>query len=212
MRGKFITFEGCEGVGKSTQIRMLKTYLESTNQQATFLREPGGNAISEKIRNIILDKENKEMTDLCEAMLYSSARAQLIEQVIAPAIEQGELVICDRFIDSTLAYQGYARGLGFDTINALNKIVCGKYMPDYTIFLDMPPEESFKRKGGQDANDRMETQSLDFHNKVYKGYKKAAEMFPERIICINPRGNKTETSTAIIKNLQARGIIKWYLI
>lgn len=207
-KGKFITFEGCEGAGKSTQVNMLKNYLKKTEQHAMFLREPGGNLLSEKIRKIILDPENSEMTPLCEAMLYSSARAQLMEQVIIPAIESGELVVCDRFIDSTMAYQGFARNLGVKTITALNELVCGDYMPNITIFLDLPPEDAFKRKGGRDEGDRMELQSLDFHRKVYEGYKKAIDMYPDRIISISPRGNKFETHTAIIRNLQARGIIK----
>ncbi len=207
-KGKFITFEGCEGVGKSTQVKLLEKYLNNTNQTALFLREPGGNALSEKIRELILDPQNNEMTSLCEAMLYSSARAQLMEQVIIPKLEQGQLVICDRFIDSTLAYQGFARDLGVNTITTLNEIVCGNYMPNVTIFLDLPPEDAFKRKGGRDEKDRMELQSLEFHKKVYAGYKKATEMYPDRIISISPRGNKFETHTAIIRNLQVRGIIK----
>ncbi len=207
-KGKFITFEGCEGVGKSTQVNMLKDYLKKTGQQAMFLREPGGNTLSEKIRKIILDPDNSEMTSLCEAMLYSAARAQLMGQVIIPALDSGKLIICDRFIDSTMAYQGFARDLGVKTISSLNETVCGDYMPDVTIFLDLPPDEAFKRKGGRDNNDRMELQSLDFHKKVYEGYKKAADMYPDRIILISPRGNKFETNTAIIRNLQARGIIE----
>ncbi len=207
-KGKFITFEGCEGVGKSTQVNMLKDYLKKTGQQAMFLREPGGNTLSEKIRKIILDPDNSEMTPLCEAMLYSAARAQLMGQVIIPALDSGNLIICDRFIDSTMAYQGFARDLGVKTISSLNETVCGDYMPDVTIFLDLPPDEAFKRKGGRDNNDRMELQSLDFHKKVYEGYKKAADMYPDRIILISPRGNKFETNTAIIRNLQARGIIE----
>jgi len=207
-KGKFITFEGCEGVGKSTQVNMLKDYLKKTGQQAMFLREPGGNTLSEKIRKIILDPDNSEMTTLCEAMLYSAARAQLMGQVIIPALDSGKLIICDRFIDSTMAYQGFARDLGVKTISSLNETVCGDYMPDVTIFLDLPPDEAFKRKGGRDNNDRMELQSLDFHKKVYEGYKKAADMYPDRIILISPRGNKFETNTAIIRNLQAMGIIE----
>lgn len=207
-KGKFITFEGCEGVGKSTQVNMLKDYLKKTGQQAMFLREPGGNTLSEKIRKIILDPDNSEMTPLCEAMLYSAARAQLMGQVIIPALDSGKLIVCDRFIDSTMAYQGFARDLGVKTISSLNETVCGDYMPDVTIFLDLPPDEAFKRKGGRDNNDRMELQSLDFHKKVYEGYKKAADMYPDRIILISPRGNKFETNTAIIRNLQARGIIE----
>ena len=208
-KGKFITFEGCEGVGKSTQVNMLKEYLKKTGQKAMFLREPGGNILSEKIRKIILYPENSEMTPLCEAMLYSSARAQLMGQVIIPALDGGELVICDRFIDSTMAYQGFARNIGAKTISALNETVCGDYMPDVTIFLDLPPDEAFKRKGGRDANDRMELQSLDFHKKVYEGYKKAVDMYPNRIISISPRGSKFDTHNSIIRNLQVRGIIKW---
>ena len=208
-RSKFITFEGCEGVGKSTQVNMLKDYLKKTNQKAMFLREPGGNLLSEKIRKIILDPSNSEMTPLCEAMLYSSARAQLMGQVIIPALENEQLVVCDRFIDSTMAYQGFARDLGVKTITALNETVCGNYMPDITIFLDLPPDEAFKRKGGRDEGDRMELQSLDFHKKVYEGYKKAVDMYPDRIISISPRGNKYDTHNAIIRNLQVRGIIKW---
>ncbi len=145
-KGKFITFEGCEGVGKSTQVNMLKDYLKKTGQQAMFLREPGGNTLSEKIRKIILDPDNSEMTSLCEAMLYSAARAQLMGQVIIPALDSGKLIICDRFIDSTMAYQGFARDLGVKTISSLNETVCGDYMPDVTIFLDLPPDEAFKRK------------------------------------------------------------------
>lgn len=207
-KGKFITFEGCEGVGKSTQVNMLKDYLNKTGQKALFLREPGGNVLSEKIRKIILDPENSQMTSLCEAMLYSACRAQLMSEVIIPALDNGELVICDRFIDSTLAYQGFARQIGADTINTLNHIVCGEYMPDITIFLDLPPDEAFRRKGGRDTRDRMELQSLDFHKQVYLGYKAAAADAPNRIISISPRGSKADTHTAIIRNLQARGIIK----
>lgn len=207
-RGKFITFEGCEGVGKSTQVNMLRDYLNKTNQNAMFLREPGGNILSEKIRKIILDPANNDMLPLCEAMLYSAARAQLMEQVIIPALEQGTLVVCDRFIDSTTAYQGFARNIGVQTISDLNKIVCGEYMPDVTIFLDLPPDEAFKRKGGRDSDDRMELQSLEFHKQVYAGYKKAVDMYPDRIVCISPRGSKFDTQNSIIRNLQARGIIK----
>ncbi len=207
-KGKFITFEGCEGVGKSCQTRLLKEYLNSTNQEAIFIREPGGNAVSEKIRKLILDPNNNDITDLCEAMLYSAARAQLIGQVIAPALDSGKLVICDRFIDSTIAYQGFARGLGVDKIKTMNELVCGEYMPDLTIFLDLPPSESFKRKGGCDTSDRMELESIDFHNKVYEGYLEASRMYPNRIVRISPRGTKQDTNASIVKNLQSRGLIK----
>ena len=112
----FVTFEGCEGVGKSTQVRLVREYLESTGQSAVFVREPGSTKISEQIRDVIANPENTEMTDITEAMLFAASRAQLVREVIRPALERGELVICDRYIDSSVAYQGYARGMGVDTI------------------------------------------------------------------------------------------------
>ena len=130
MKGKFVTFEGGEGVGKTTQLAMIRAFLESQGVDAVFLREPGGNSISEKIRNIILDIDNVGMTGTCEAMLYSASRAQLVEAVIKPALMSGKLVVCDRFIDSTYAYQGVARGLGADKIDELNRLACGDIMPD----------------------------------------------------------------------------------
>ena len=143
MKGKFITFEGGEGVGKTTQLAMIRSYLESKGVDAVFLREPGGNAISEKIRNIILDVDNVGMTGTCEAMLYSAARAQLVEAVIRPALQEGKLVVCDRFIDSTFAYQGVARGLGADKVDILNRLACGDIMPDLTVFRDLPRKLAF---------------------------------------------------------------------
>lgn len=207
-KGKFITFEGCEGVGKTTQLNMLKDYLKGTNQAAEFMREPGGNVISEKIRNIILDKSNVEITDKCEAFLYSSARAQLMEQKIIPMLNEGKLIVCDRFTDSTLAYQGVARGLGIEFVEQLNKLACGEYMPDATIFLDLEPKNAFSRKGGADTNDRIEMQSFEFHQKVYEGYLLACELYPERIIKIAPTGTKYETNVLILRALQERGIIR----
>lgn len=207
-RGKFITFEGCEGVGKSTQIKLLKNYLDKTAQEYISLREPGGNHISEAIREIILNVENKDMSDKCEAFLYSSARAQLMDTVIIPALNEGKLVLCDRFIDSTIAYQGYARGLGIDYVRALNELVCGDYMPNITIFLDYSPNDAFKRKGGADSNDRIEQESNRFHEMVYEGYKIVAEMYKDRIVSISPTGSKYDTNSGIIHILKARGIIR----
>ena len=137
MKGKFITFEGCEGVGKSTQVKLLVKYLEVTHQDCLFIREPGGTQISEKIRSIILDKNNDKMSDECETLLYCAARAQLVNEVIRPALDAGRLVICDRFMDSTFAYQGVARGLGADYVENLNKAAIKDVIPDLTIFLDL---------------------------------------------------------------------------
>ena len=208
MRGKLITFEGCEGVGKSTQVRLLKDYLKRSGQEAIFLREPGGTNISEKIREIILSVDNMEMSDECEVLLYNASRAQLINEVIKPALDAGKLVICDRFIDSTLAYQGYARGLGVDYIASLNDFVCKDCMPDCTIYLELHPRDAFRRKGGADKDDRLEQQTFDFHVRVFEGYKVAKEMYKDRIVSIKPTGTKSETHSAILKVLRDRGIIK----
>ncbi len=208
MKGKFITFEGCEGVGKTTQVELLKKYLKDTNQSAIFLREPGGSKISEKIRELILSTENAEMTDECEAFLYSSARAQLVGEIIRPALDRGELVVCDRFIDSTFAYQGVARELGEDYVDNLNRLACKDVMPEVTIFLDLEPAKGFARKGGADKNDRIEQQKADFHQKVYEGYKLASRKYADRIVCIDSSNSIEKIHSDILEVLRDRGIIK----
>lgn len=208
MKGKFITFEGCEGVGKSTQVKLLVKYLEVTHQDCLFIREPGGTQISEKIRSIILDKNNDKMSDECETLLYCAARAQLVNEVIRPALDAGRLVICDRFMDSTFAYQGVARGLGADYVENLNKAAIKDVIPDLTIFLDLKPEEAFRRKGGADKDDRMEMAGNEFHNRVYEGYKLAQERHPERIVSIEVPGTKYQTQDSIRNYLREHNFIK----
>lgn len=208
MKGKFITFEGCEGVGKTTQVELLKKYLKNTNQQAIFLREPGGSKISEQIRKLILSTENVAMTDECEAFLYSSARAQLVGEIIRPALNNGNLVICDRFIDSTFAYQGVARGLGEDYVDNLNRLACKDVIPEVTIFLDLEPSKGFARKGGADKNDRIEQEKADFHQKVYQGYKLASQKYADRIVCIDASRSIENIHSDIIGVLRDRGIVK----
>lgn len=203
---KFITFEGCEGSGKSTQIALIKQYLEKKGANYVFLREPGGTAISEKIRNLILDVANSEMTDQTEALLYASARAQLISQSILPALRNGTLVFCDRYIDSSFAYQSYARGLGFEFVEKVNSFAIENCMPDYTVFLNISPTDAFKRKGGADKDDRLELSGAEFHEKVYKGYLELAKKYPERFIMIDCSGSKWQTHEKIIKALEERGI------
>ena len=207
MKGRFITFEGCEGVGKSRQIKLLEEYLKENNIKYFLTREPGGNSVSEQIRNIILDDRNDDMTDECEALLYAAARVQLLKEVIKPKLDAGELVICDRFVDSSLAYQGYARGLGTEFIEEINGYAIKNFMPDYTVFLNLDPERAFKRKGGADGKDRLEQSGLDFHKKVYEGYLKLAEKYPERYIVIDASGEKAETHAKVISALKAKGII-----
>ena len=203
MKGKFITFEGCEGVGKSRQLEMLKEYLKNNNIDFYFTREPGGTGVSEQIRNIILDGKNSAMVDECEALLYAAARVQLIKEEIAP----GQLVLCDRYVDSSFAYQAVARGLGYDFIDSINCYATKNFMPDYTVWLDLTPEQAFKRKGGVDKNDRVELSGMEFHNNVYKGYKELSLKYPERFIVIDASGTKEQTQAKIISALKEKGII-----
>lgn len=184
-KGLFITMEGPDGSGKSTQIALLKEYLEEEGYEVLITREPGGTVISEAIREIILNKEYTEMSSVTEMLLYASARAQLIAELVGPAINNGKAVISDRFVDSSLVYQGMARGLGVDTVYEVNKLAIGKYMPDVTFLLDLPAEVGISRKKDQKELDRMELESLDFHRKVAEGYRQMAEKFPERIKTID---------------------------
>jgi dTMP kinase len=207
MKGKFITFEGCEGVGKSRQLKYLEEYLEKSGKPYHFTREPGGDPISEKIRNLILDKDNDAMTDECEALLYAASRAQLLKNQIAPRLERGELVICDRYFDSSFAYQAYARGLGMEFVEKINEYAIKNFMPDYTIFLNLSPEQAFKRKGGVDASDRLELSGMEFHNRVYEGYLALAKAYPERFIVIDASGEKWQTKEKILSALKEKGVL-----
>ncbi len=205
-KGKFITLEGCEGVGKSRQLAFLKEYMTNNKIDFVVTREPGGGKISEKIREIILDGNNKEMTDECEALLYAAARVQHLNDIVAPALEQGKIVLCDRYIDSSFAYQAYARGLGLDFVEKINSYAISNFTPDYTIFLDLSPEDAFKRKGGVDQNDRLELSGREFHERVYQGYQEVAKKYPERVIRIDPTGTKEETHEKIINALKEKGV------
>ena len=207
MRGKFVTFEGCEGVGKSTQVRLLREYLEKNGKDAIFTREPGGTAVCEAIRKIILNPDFGEMCPKTEAFLYAASRAQLVHEVIIPALTEGRTVFCDRFYDSSFAYQGIARGQGADMIEEINAIALAGAVPDLTIFLDLDPVIAFERKGGRDAGDRMENEKIDFHKKVYEGYRIAAERYADRFVCIKPVGSKYDTHGKIVELLKERGII-----
>lgn len=206
VKGKFITFEGCEGSGKSTQIRLLSQYLDKKNIPYITTREPGGSAISEQIRKIILDGRNMEMCGECEALLYAASRIQHIKDTVLPALNEGKLVICDRFIDSSLAYQGEARGLGAEYIASVNERALKECPPDLTVFLDIPPDRAFDRKHGADENDRMEKQGLDFHMRVYGGYKRLMAVTP-RICAVECGGTKFETAENIVALLKEKGII-----
>jgi len=175
-RGLFITFEGIDGCGKSTQLNMLKDYLEAQGKDLLIVREPGGTDIGEKIREVLLSKKSMGMCSITELFLFEAARAQIIEEKIKPALEAGTIVICDRFFDSTFAYQGYARGLGEDMVRTLNDIATAGLAPDITIFLDITVDEALKRRMGRgEAEDRMEAQGLLFQQAVRDGYIAAAD-------------------------------------
>ena len=206
MKGKFITFEGCEGVGKSTQLRFLQKYLDDNGVKYFFTREPGGSSVSEQIRAVILDGKNTAMTDECEALLYAASRVQLLDEIIKPRLDNGELVFCDRFVDSSLAYQGYARGLGYEFVERINDYALKNFMPDYTVFLNLPPKQAFMRKGGADKNDRLELSGAEFHDKVYQGYLELSKKFSDRFIVIDASGTKFETHEKIVRALKEKGV------
>lgn len=206
VKGKFVTVEGCEGSGKSTQLKMLSAYLDKLGKPYIMTREPGGSPIAEQIRKIILDGKNIEMCDECEAMLYAASRIQHLREKVIPALNEGKLVICDRFVDSSLAYQGVARGLGLEYIEDINKKAFELCTPDLTVFLNISPDKAFIRKNGADENDRMEKQGLEFHRRVYDGYLQLLKKYP-RICAVDCSGTRETTNKNIIDLLKNKGII-----
>lgn len=205
-KGFFVTIEGCEGVGKSTLLRGLKDYLETAGRDAVFTREPGGTEVAERIRAVILDPENAAMTPTAELLLYAAARAQHTEEKIIPAVRDGKLVICDRYSDSTLAYQSYARGLDRGECLAADEIARRGVKPDLTVFLDLSPERGFARKGGADKGDRLEREKIDFHERVYAGFRAIAESDPYRVVAVDASKSKEEVLAAVVSLLKERGM------
>lgn len=185
LEGIFITMEGPDGSGKTTQIDLLKKYLEHKGYDIVIAREPGGTVIGEAIREIILNPEYEEMGHMTELLLYASARAQLVNQVIKPALAEGKAVICDRFVESSAVYQGIGRGLGVDTVYEVNNYALGDVQPKLTIFMDLDAEEGIKRKKEQAKLDRMEKEDLSFHKRVVDGYRHLAALYPERIVRVD---------------------------
>ncbi|MBQ4073078.1 MAG: dTMP kinase [Clostridia bacterium] len=207
MKGKFITVEGCEGVGKSTQLRLLKDFFEREGIDALFTREPGGTPVAERIREILLDKK-LSVSPIIEAELFAVARNEHINNLIKPALEEGKVVICDRYIDSSLAYQGVARNLGIDRVYDINSYARDNCMPDLTIFIDMDPAHSWrKQRGTVILNDRMEGESNEFHALCYKGFKEMCKREPHRIVAIVPSEDKNATHEAIVNEIKKKGIV-----
>lgn len=183
--GYFITFEGGEGTGKTTIINYISKYLESKGYNVVSTREPGGIDIAEQIRSIILDIKNTKMDYRTEALLYAASRTQHLAEKVIPALNEGKVVLCDRYLDSSLVYQGIARGLGIENVLKVNMFAL-EYMPNITFFIDVKPEICFKRlKDNNRAMDRLDLEKMDFHNMVYEGYKQIAKMYPERIVSID---------------------------
>ena len=194
MRGKFITFEGSEGCGKSTQSRLLSQYLKRNGLDVVYLREPGGTRISEKIRKILLSPRN-HIAPTCEMLLYMASRAQTVEEVIEPALDKGKIVICDRFLDSTLAYQGFGLGMDIKLIRRIGSLATHGIKPDLTIFLDLAVEHGLRHR--RENLDRIERRSLNYHFRVRKGYLKLAALEPKRIKIVKVHDNKKLTQEKI---------------
>ena len=185
MKGIFITIEGPDGAGKTTQRELLKEYLEKKGYDVLITRDPGGNPISEAIREVILNKDFTEMGYMTELLLYASARAQLVKENIKPALDAGQAVIADRFVDSSAVYQGIGRGLGVDTVDKVNEFALQGIMPDMTFLMDLDAQEGISRKKNQAELDRMENEKMEFHQKVVDGYRMLADMHTERIVKID---------------------------
>jgi len=181
MTGFFLSLEGIEGTGKSTQARLLAAYLSSRGYEVVQTAEPGGTPISLKIRELLLSLDSREMDQVTELLLYNAARVQHIREVIAPALARGDIVISDRFSDSTLAYQGYGRGIDRQVIDALDAVATGCMRPDLTLILDVDVETGLRRNRELKKNDRLELEEIAFHQRVRKGFHEIAAAEPERI-------------------------------
>lgn len=203
MKGFLISFEGTDGCGKSTQIRLLAERLMKEGREVVVSREPGGCRIGEKIREILLDAENKELSPACELLLYEAARAQHMQQVVLPALESGKIVILDRFVDSTYAYQAYGRGFEKKAVEKLNTFAVNGRFPDLTLLLALSPQAAFRRKGGRDEGDRMEQAGKEFFLRVKQGFEAAAEKYPDRIFIVNVESSKEDTHKKIYKRIEA---------
>jgi len=188
-KGILITLEGNEGSGKSTQIKLLGAYLKKRGHSVFLTREPGGTKVSDGIRKILLDHRNREMTPLVETLLYMASRAQLVEEVIKPKLRQGKVVLCDRWLDATVAYQGYGGGVDVRWIKALGEAATQGIRPRLSVFLDLPLEAGLRRAKSHKAADRMERKKLAYHKKVRRGYYAIAKAEPKRFRIVKVREN-----------------------
>ncbi|MCI1245400.1 MAG: dTMP kinase [Bacilli bacterium] len=202
----FITMEGGEGSGKSTAIKEIVAELRKEGHEVVLTREPGGTPISEEIRDIILDKKNTAMDPKTEALLYAASRRQHIVEKILPALKAGKIVICDRYLDSSLAYQGGARGIGIDKVYEMNQFATEGLLPDLTILFDIEPKEGLKRiadNAGREVN-RLDIERLPFHEKVRASFRKLAKRFPDRYVVIDASKGKKEVLEEAFKAIKDR--------
>lgn len=209
MRGILISFEGIEGTGKTIQSKLLYEYLFKKGYKVMLTEEPGGTRIGLKIRELLLSVENMEMTSLAELLLYNASRAQHIKEVVLPAINRGAVVITDRFIDSTIAYQGYGRGIDLNLIYSIEKIVTAGLRPDITILLDLDVEAGLKRNRGINKVDRLELEDVEFHKLVRRGYLEIATKEPERIKLIDASGDIKEIHSKTVSIVMDFINLKW---
>lgn len=199
-KGLFISIEGSDGSGKSTQIENIKRFFQDKGIDIIFTREPGGTPIGEKLRSIILDKELTEMCDMTEALLYAAARAQHVAQVIKPALAEGKIVVCDRFVDSSIAYQGYGRGLG-EPVSVINNYAIDGCMPDITFLMKMDPREG-RARIKEEQQDRLEREKDDFHIRTFEGYLELEKRYPDRIVGIDASRSIDAIKVDIYKKLE----------
>ncbi|MCD5436595.1 dTMP kinase [Lactobacillus delbrueckii] len=202
MQGYFITFEGPDGAGKTTVINeVVKAIQGQCKREILVTREPGGSKIAEKIRDIILDPANTEMNAKTEALLYAASRSQHVSEIINPALKRGDLVISDRFVDSSLAYQGQGRRLGIDEVAQINAFATGHLEPDLTIFLDLDPAQGLARiaKVRSGSEDRLEQEKLAFHEEVYRGYQKVNQAHPDRVKVVDASQDLPQVVAASVK-------------
>lgn len=199
MKGVFISFEGIEGTGKSTQAKLLAEYLREKGFRVIQTMEPGGTRISLKIRELLLSIESKEMDHVTELLLYNAARTQHIKEVINPALERGDIVITDRFSDSTVAYQGFARGIDLHLIDSLDMLATGRLRPDITILLDVDVKTGLARNKSLNKSDRLELEDISFHEKVRKGFIQIAAREPGRVKVVDCSGSLDEVRQEVVK-------------
>lgn len=205
-KGHFITVEGIDGVGKSTQAALIEAVLDSAGYDVLRLREPGGVKISEQIRAILLDPANAEMGDVCELLLYEAARAQLVHQVIRPALAAGKTVVCDRFYDSTTAYQAFADGLDRNMVSQANELAVDGCRPDLTLVFDLPVEDALRRRSGREAEDRLELKGLEFQERVAAGFRAVAADEPDRVKLIDAGESIAEVFSSVVDELRSAGL------